>query len=178
MAFNHSTLTLELLGYYYEVWQKPSGPLTIGEIEQAKKENWERCNELLKSLFVMSMSSIEYSMKASIAHYGDNSLAHNLLKSKGHFIYLSDVIKRSEIEGLMDSSTRRDWDGLISIRNCVVHNNAIPDRTENYAIGKINVMATEGVMLQGKLDFFAILTEVAINRFFAWVTALIQHCKV
>lgn len=177
MIFNHSTISLEVLSYYYKVWQKPSASLTVEEVGEAKRQNWERCNELLKSLFVMSMSSIEYSAKVSIAHYGNHPLAHNLLGSEGRFVYLRNIIKRSEGEGLVDPSTRRDWDSLIAIRNCVVHNNAIPDRTENYAIGKINVMATEGVMLQSKLDFFATLTEVAIDSYFAWVTALIQRCK-
>ncbi len=178
MIFNHSTLSLELLSYYYGVWKKPSAQSTAKAVEEARKQNWERCNELLKSLFVMSMSSIEYSTKASIAHYRNQPLADSLVKSKDRFVYLSYIIKRSEKNGLVDSNACRDWDGLIAVRNCVVHNNAIPHRTEDYVIGKINVVATEGIMLQGKLDFFAILTKVAIDRYFDWVTALIKRCMV
>ena len=58
-----------------------------------------------------------------------------------------------------------------------MHSNAISDRTENYVIGKMNVAPTEGIMLQGKLDFFAALTEIAINRYFDWVIALVERCK-
>jgi hypothetical protein len=178
MIFNHSTLSLELLAYYYGLWQKPSAQLTAEAVEEARKQNWERCNELLKSLFVMAMSSIEYSAKASAVYYGRQSFAHSLLRSKVGFVYLSNIIKRSEENDLLNSSACRDWEGLIAVRNCVVHNNTIPHRTENYVIEGINIVATEGIMLQGKLDFFAILTKVAVNRYFDWVTALIQRCQI
>jgi len=177
MVFNHSTLALELLSYYRRIWQRPRGHSTADEIEQARMENWQRCNELCKGLFVMSMSSIEYSTKASIAYYGDGHLALRLVKKKGRFLYLSHIMTNSEREGLVHASAKLDWDRLIDIRNCVVHNNAIADQTEDYVIGGINVVTTKGKMLQGKLDFFATLTEVAVDLYFEWITALVQRSK-
>jgi len=178
MIFNHSTLVLELLDHYYHIWGRPPAQLREEQVEEARRENWERCNELLKAFFIMSMSSIEYSAKASLARYGHHPLASSLARHKGRFLYLSHIIDNSTVEHLVDGSVQRDWNGLIAIRNCVVHNNAKAEHTENYVIGELTVPSTKGVMLQGRLDFFAALTEVAVNRYFAWVTAIIERCTV
>lgn len=173
MVFNKATLALELLGYYYQIWEKHVR-LHPEEIEAKKKENWQRCNELLKHLYVMSMSVIEYSAKASVSLYADHSLAGTLQRCRGRFLYLSDIVRNSVESSMVDG---RDWEGLIAIRNCVVHNNAIPEQTQTYRIGDMEVRATAGIMLQGELDFFVRLTEVAVSRYFDWITALIKRCS-
>ena len=41
-------------------------------------------------------------------------------------------------------------------------------------MGGTTIDASVGKMIQGKIDDFALFTEVAIDRYFAWVRALIQ----
>ena len=67
-----------------------------------------------------------------------------------------------------------DWQNLIFLRNCIVHNNGFSDENRSINIGGITIDASVGKMIQGKLDDFAILTEVAVDRCFAWVKALIK----
>jgi len=175
MVFNEATLALELLSYYYQIWGSLQwGGLPLEEIEARKKENWQRCNELLKHLYVMSMSVIEYSAKESVSLYADHPLAETLRRCRGRFLYLNDIVRNSIEGGIVDG---RDWEGLIAVRNCVVHNNAIADETRIYRIGDMDVRATAGTMLQGQPDFFVRLTEIAVSRYLHWVTALIKHCS-
>lgn len=116
-------------------------------------------------------------MKASIAHYKGNPLTTDLLEGCGHFIYLRRIISNSEKRELIDDKAKEEWHGLIQIRNCIVHNNAISDHDANYVIGELSVVTTKNKMLRGKLDFFLTLTEAAVDRYFAWVKALITVCK-
>jgi len=174
MVFNHVTFTLEVLSYYQSVWTRPRVILTPVKGDRLRKQNAERCNKALKWLFIGSLSSMEFSAKASVASCGACSPAKDLTKVKGQYIYLTDIMRNSKKYGLIDDNEYEDWQNLNFLRNCIVHNNAISDRDKTFDIAGISVVASEGKMLQGKLDFFAVLTEVAVERYFAWVKALIN----
>ncbi len=175
MVFNHSTFTLEVLSYYQSIWTIPRVISNPVERDRLRKQNAERCNKALKWLFIGSLSSMEYSAKASVASYSEDSPAKNLTKVKGRYVYLSDIMYNSKKLGLIDNGECEDWQNLIFLRNCIVHNNAISDRDKTFDIAGTSVEANVGKMLQGKLDFFAIVTEVAIERYFTWVKALIKE---
>jgi hypothetical protein len=180
MVFNHLTLTLELLSHYYSVWSNPSVKVSSVEMSteergRIKKENAERCVMALRWLFIASLSSIEYSAKVSVASYEEGSPAKSLTKvKKGQHVYLSDIMRNSKDCNLIDDDEYDDWQNLIFLRNCIVHNNAVSDSDRTFDIAGIRVAASAGEMIQGKLDFFAIVTGVAIERYFAWVKALIR----
>jgi len=118
---------------------------------------------------------MEYSAKASIASYPKNSPAKNLIKVRGRYVYLGDIMHNSLNYGLISDNECEDWQNLIFLRNCIVHNNAISDRDKTLDIAGMSIEASAGKMLQGKLDFFAIVNEVAIERYFTWVKALIKE---
>jgi hypothetical protein len=175
MVFNHLTLTLELLSHYYSIWSNPSVEISTEERERIKKQNAERCVMALRWLFIASLSSIEYSAKVSVASYGEDSPAKNLIKmERGQYVYLSDIMRNSKGCNLIDDDQYDDWHNLIFLRNCIVHNNAVSDSDRIFDIAGTRVAASAGGMIQGKLDFFAIVTGVAIDRYFAWVKALIS----
>ena len=90
--------------------------------------------------------------------------------------YLEKIMGRSSSKdfNLINTNDYKDWRNLIFIRNCTVHNNAISDRDKTFDIGGMSVVANKGKMMQGNLYFFAVLTEVAIERYFTWVKALIN----
>jgi len=175
MVFNHLTLTLELLTYYHSIWSSSSAKVSPEERNGIRQENWERCTMVLRWLFIGSLSSIEYSAKVSVASYGAGSPAKDLTKVKGQYIHLSDIVRNSMGFNLIDDDEYDDWQNLIFLRNCIVHNNAVSDSDKSFDIGGTRVVASAGKMLQGKLDFFAILTEVSIEKYFAWVKALIKE---
>jgi hypothetical protein len=181
MVFNHLTLTLELLSYYYSVWINPpvkvsSVGMSTEEKGRLKEENAERCMIALKWLFIASLSSIEYSTKLSVASYGEGSPAKSLTKVKrGQYVYLSDIMRNSKDFSLIDDDEYDNWQNLIFLRNCIVHNNAVSESDKIFDIAGTRVAASAGEVIQGKLDFFATVTGVAIDRYFAWVKALISR---
>lgn len=176
LILNNLTLTLELLAYYQSKWSKPPIKASTEEIVKKKKENAERCITITRWLFMACLSSMEYSAKESVAFYGGDSPAKSLIKvRRGQHIYLSSIVRNSKDLNLIDDNECNDWQTLIFIRNCVVHNNAYSDIDNTIDIGGTRIIASAGKMIQGNLDFFTVLIEVAIERYFAWVKTLIKE---
>lgn len=175
MILNHLQLTNELLSFYYFTWSKLTANTIAAEREEEiRRENIERCMMISNWAFILSLSSIEYSAKASVYAYGSASPAANLAKPKGKekYLYLRDIMRNSKNVCLIDNSEYDDWENLIWLRNCIVHNNGIADCDKSFDIAGIR--AEEGKVLRGSLDSFVVLTEVAIERYFTWVKALID----
>lgn len=80
---NHTVLCLESLDHYYNLWgEKPPQYMTEHDIQQTIKENQERCIEVTKSLFISTVSLIEFNIR-------------NIIDSTEKHI-LSDYINRSK----------------------------------------------------------------------------------
>ena len=173
MIFNNLTLTLELLYYYHSIWSNPPIKVKPEEMAWRKQEKAERCLTILKWLYIGTLSSIEYNVKESVKLYGEKSPANDLIKTNNR-IYLGTIIKNSLKNKLINDDGFKDWDNLIFIRNCIVHNDAISDCEKSFNIGGVNVVTHEDEMMQGELNFFAVLAEVSIDRYFTWVKALIN----
>jgi len=158
MVFNDTTQAAELLAYYYyRAWSNPHVQLSSTQMKETKDENAQRCIQCLKVLFVFSLSAMEYNAKAL---FGRNN-------------YLREIMKKSANNELIDGNTLKDWEHIIDIRNCIVHNNAIASKDADYTIGGLHVVTTKNVMMQGKLDFFLVLTDLTVDRHYDWVKALI-----
>ena len=176
-VLNHLQLTNELLSFYYSIWSKPTtNTFTAEREEEIRQENIERCIMISSWAFILSLSSIEYSAKASLDAYGNASPAANLAKAKGKakYLYLSDIINNSKATKLVDSNEYNDWQNLIFLRNCIVHNNGKADCDKSFDIAGIRVEATADERMRVNIDHFAIFTEVSIDRYFSWVKALIN----
>ena len=166
MIFNSTTLTLELLSYYYEKWKGPFVE-TREEIRRKKEENAQRCIAITKMQFISSISSIEYCVKETINLNPKHSLAKWSRKQKR--IYLSSIMKKSKRIGLINNKQHGFWECILKVRNVIVHNNGIADFDKTYQIDGITVSFVKGKMLKGKLDFFVKLTDKAVDLFHSWI---------
>lgn len=178
IAFNQSTLLLEILTYYANIWSKTSVEVTEKELERSRKENWQRCNQLFRDLlFVMIMSTIEYSAKLTVEYYGDHPIAKRLRQTKRNDLYLSDIMRNSHSENLLLDNVYDEWSTLINVRNCIVHNNSISHRNKNTSIGKLLIEEKKNEMLQGKMHLFLSLSEIACDKYFDWTMLIIRKCS-
>jgi len=168
--FNFATLTLELLSHYYDQWKGIRIVKTKEDLKRARDENAERCKEITKMQFVLAISSIEYRAKETIKLYPKKPLAKWFGKQKR--VYLSGIMDESKRIGLIDNKERELWDCILTVRNSVVHNNAIADRHRKYQIDAITVSFVKGKMLRGKLDFFVKLTDKAVDLYYSWIRQL------
>lgn len=172
MIFNKSTLTLELLNYYSQIWKQTFGGAKEA-IEQARKENAERCVELTKLLFIGSMSSIEFSAKESIKLHPKSAVAQAIINlAATHRIYLSHVVRESSNKGLITKQEKDKWDHLIWVRNLMVHNNGIADTDDVYIIDAVTLNLEKGKMVQGKLGTFTNLVDSSVELYNSWIKSL------
>lgn len=174
MVFNHATLCYEILSYYHSLWKGPRPVVAEPERVIIIRNNAERCIMVGRDFYIHALSSIEYSAKASVNYYGKTSPVYHLIKAQGQQrIYLGAIMQRSKNSGLISNGDYGDWDNLIDIRNCVIHNNAIPDDDKVISIGKVKVTAEKEKPFQGNIATFPGLTEVAVDRYFSWIKAVI-----
>ncbi len=173
MMYNDVTLTVELLNHYYRLWKKPVIGISPEMVEQVKNENAERVLVISKWSFVSTLSSIEWHSKEIMRlTTGDlfSELKQRLLNGKR--VYLSNIMERSKSLELIDEKKYETWQGIIAIRNTVVHNNGIASRDAKYEIDGLNVSFTGGEVVTGKLNFFVRLIEVAVDRYCEWLKLL------
>lgn len=163
MAFNNITMTLELLDYYNRLW----GSLTstaCSSAELTRAQNGERVIMLQKMSFIEVMSSFEYSAKKIVL---SNPSTFGGFSGR---IYLSLIMKRSFEKGLIGQATLDRWNGLIKLRNSLVHNNGISEETAMYEYPEVTVHVNENQMTQGNLMQFGILNKWLLNESKLWVS--------
>ncbi|MBI2856479.1 MAG: hypothetical protein HYX93_06510 [Chloroflexi bacterium] len=183
MIHDRLLLSLEILHWYYSLWSKGERGISLEKFHQGilsvephpdeavKQENAERVMEILRALYVLSMSSIEFSAKRAI----DMNPSHALNQAVARRIYLRDVMKKSMTLGLIDSVANSEWQDLIFIRNCVVHNNGISDSDRTLRIEGMEIVVNKGRMIRGKLDTFAVLTRATLRLYRDWSLGFITH---
>jgi len=161
MVFNNITLTIELLNYYERLWSniKPSSSINV---EEAKKQNAERVIMIQKMSFIEIMSSFEFCSKR---------LAQERSKF-GRFsgrIYLSKIMSKTKDIGLINDTKLTLWNGVIRLRNTLVHNNGISEETATYSYPDFIIQVTDGKMTQGKLNLFGLIIKWVLIESQDWI---------
>jgi hypothetical protein len=182
MIFNKCTLTIELLDFYKGIWAKRQFVVKKENfeqdkmtIEQARKENGERCIEQTKMFFIAVLSCIEFCAKESIKHYPNSNLCQTITQLAARKrIYLIDLIRESSNEGLISAQDKYKWERLIWLRNLFVHNNGIADNNDVYTIDAVTINLTNGMMIQGDLCIFANLVNSLVELYNVWINTLDQ----
>jgi hypothetical protein len=172
MIFNHSTLTLELMDHYVGFWYRPFKG-SKEEADRLIEENRQRCIEQTKMLFIAVMSSIEFCGKESIKLSPLSKVSKALTAQTGR-IYLSNIIKESFKNGIINQEEKDKWDRLIWMRNLMVHNNGVADTDDTYLIDEVRIDLRNGVMIQGKLDIFASLAASAMELYNIWINSFLM----
>ena len=168
MANQHCVLALEALLNYMNLWSATEAQIHPN-IEQLRNENGQRVIELTKSALIFSLSAFEYCAKQFIAlHPG------KIVPLSGR-IYLRKIIEESVRANLIPIADEGPWEGVIELRNSLVHNNGVADKTQSYAIpGAQNIEFKSGQMITGNLKFFAEVQLWSIESFGRWCDALLK----
>jgi len=173
-CFNSTTTALEACSYYSERF-KAMTTTAAPSVELARQQNGERVVLQTKAHFLFALSSMEYAARLATEKYPH---AVPLDKSK-KWQYLSNILDKSHALGMIDADTKDLWDGLIYVRNTIVHNNGVAseDRDYVYPIGT-SISARAGVMIQGTVGTYAELTEWAVQAYFDWCRAFLQRADL
>jgi hypothetical protein len=173
MIFNDTTLTLEMLDYYYGIWKRKR-LLPTDVIKRLREENAQRVLGITKWAFISALSIIEYTAKEMLKMANTNSFEYLRAKlQSGKRVHLSEIIERSKKITLIDVEQYETWRALIEVRNAVVHNNAIADIDGGYKIDDIEITLVKGKMLRDKLNFFIKLLGITTDQYYKWLRALL-----
>lgn len=161
MIYNKLTLGHELLNLYYNIWAQTTQTksLTIN----SNVENKERVLTIQKMIFIESLSSIEFCSKEYVI---------NNPQKLGEFtnrIYLGKIMERSRDVGIISSAEFLKWEGIIELRNVLVHNNGISEKDATYDYPNCQIAFRKGKMTQGNLKLFLNLIDWSIVAFSSWI---------
>ena len=166
ICHNTATVTLELLSFYNDLWGKLD-PRSVPDIARARQENAERVMVITKALYIMALSGFEFAAKNALA------LRPKKLAIGGGRIYLSTVMRASKDAGLVPEGVYDLWTGAIELRNTLVHNNGVADRTATYQFPDVTLQLQAGQMARDGLLFFAAVTDWVVNAFRDWCIAFL-----
>lgn len=162
MANQHCVLALESLLNYNNLWHSRLVNTSVST-DQLRTESAQRVVELTKSSFILSLSAFEFCAKQSIA------LRPKKIQPLQGRIYLRKIIKESVLAGVISATDESSWEGVIELRNTLVHNNGIAEQTKSYIVpGTQGISFKSGQMSEGTLKFFPQVQSWAIEAFARW----------
>jgi len=173
MIFNTLTLKLELLECYYNIWSKLTQANCL-LIDENRKQNAERVLLIQKMTFISIMSSIEFCFKEYIKNF-PNKIGD--CKNSKEIIFLSKIIKNSKNKFVITNNDFEKWQGLIKLRNVLVHNNAIAERTEKYEYPNCILLFESGKMIKGDLKLFPCLLNQLLDLSKEWILKINSNRK-
>jgi|SRR5712664_1146787 len=167
ICHNTATLTLELLAFYNDIWRRID-PKTVQDVARARDENAQRVMLVTKALYILALSGFEFAAKSALP------LRPKKLALGGGRIYLGSIMGASKDAKLISEGTYNLWSGAIELRNTLVHNNGIADRTTTYQFPDVKIELRQGQMATDGLIFYAALTDWATQSFQDWCIAFLS----
>src|SRR6266566_910578 len=107
------------------------------DVERAQLESAQRVISLSKAAFILSISAIEFSAKHAVADHP------NCLTVPQSRVYLRGIIQESARAGMISRHMEHGWSGILELRNMLVHNNAIAERTQAFEAGGARRLGNE-----------------------------------
>jgi hypothetical protein len=170
MAFNTITLTIELLDFYYRTWGEPTTTISTS-VEEARQENTNRVILIQKMCLIELMSSLEFCSKHIIAGFPES---FGTLKGR---IYLRKIMEQSRDVGIINAHTFEQWEGMIELRNCLIHNNGYASVTHQYSYPEVTLSFNDGLMVKGSIRNFTAFTEWLLRAARDWIMATNNSVK-
>lgn len=171
---NSECVTLmEIITQYTHLWNKLQNTLPSALIyhNNSKDENTRRISSICKASFISSMSAIEYCAKETTSKY-----LKSLTAEAKKDIYLSFIITESFKANIIKEESKKFWQGLNQIRNCLVHNNGIANNNNTYSIDDtLTISMTKGEPISSTLSFFPIAIKALAHKYDEWARAILDN---
>ena len=170
---NRLIVTQEVLGFYNSAWNSERISDWAWKDDSLNNEFMDRLLTVTKNLYVDIMSIVENGAKGLWSRHPDPSLMEQA-KLGRRFLYLRDIMNVSMQNGLISGAAFREWEDLLNVRNLVVHNNSIADRSYRMTVGDIRISMRPDRMMKGPLKTFVVLSENALTLYYHWAHSLLQ----
>lgn len=123
----------EVIDGFYAKWASPAYAAAVTTtdtpIEKTHADNKARVAIQLCDLIVGAMSAIEFQARQTLVLYPGI-----LTLDPESRPYWKAFIGRSHAVGMIDAARMSEWEGLLEIRNMIVHNNGVADKDLTIAL--------------------------------------------
>ena len=136
--------------------------------EGDESQEVERVMIATRGLFTDTMSSIEKAAKDCIPAYWMNDIRDKALESSS-YLYLRYIIYASAEKGLVSQKQLKEWDSVFLMRNLVMHNNSVADRSMVFELDDLKISMRPDRMMKGPSTTFVKLSEKAVELFYEWL---------
>ena len=144
--------------------------------DDKEAQETERVMIVTRGLFTDVMSSIEKAAKDCIPAYWMNDIKEKALENNS-YLYLRYIIYASAEKGLVSKEQLKDWDSVFLMRNLVIHNNSVSDRSMIFELDDLKISMRPDRMMKGPSTTFVILSEKAIELFYEWLKKVDEAYK-
>ena len=142
-----------------------------------KKEFIERLTIIIWSNFVFNLSSVEFFLKNIIKVSSAGPLVDWLSKKtddavkvdKVFWMYLGNIMKESKKKKLVTKAQLNNWDNMFQLRNAIIHNNGVFDKSRELRIGQIKIIADAGNPIDTMLINYPQLMKILIKITRTWI---------
>ena len=173
MCFNHATLSLETMSFFRRDWDANPLLKTEPNADVRHRQRVQRIIEQTKGLFVLSLSSLEFVCRRSCSAY---PAVLEMAEDKHH--YLIGFMGRAHSRGLIDAIAYVRWTGISTIRNTVIHNNAIAEESRDVDFGGGLILSLrEGQPIEGSFRNFARMIQWAVDGYAEWCHAFLKRAQ-
>jgi hypothetical protein len=164
----------EVLDFYFHRW----GNIEQWVIDQHGPEaileqNEQRVALIQKSTMILIMSSFEAAAKQTLL------LPNCPINDVGRRIYLGGIMASSHKAGIIGDTDAALWAYAVELRNCIVHNNGVAERTMKLNLGNgYTLEMVSGAMTQSTPRKSTLLTEAIILAYSRWCAAILEASSV
>ncbi len=159
--YNRGVLTREIV----TLLEKSVRPFQEEDVSQ---QETERLMIVTRGLFTDTMSSIEKAAKDCLPAYWMNDIKEAALKGNS-YLYLRYIIYASADKDLVSEKELKEWENVFLMRNLVIHNNSVADRSMVFEMDDLKISMRPDRMMKGPANTFVILSEKAVELFFNWL---------
>lgn len=161
----------ELLDYYYDRWcsvepwiVKRTGPELILD------ENEQRVAFIQKSTFIHTMSAFEAAAKMALV------VPNCPLRLPAGRVYFRRIMEESYANDIIDADDLELWVFATELRNCIVHNNAIADRSLKFQLDENLILEmSSGQMTQSSPRKTTKLIRAILIAYSRWSDELLSN---
>jgi hypothetical protein len=146
------------------------------------KEFKERLMLITRSDFIFSLSAVEFFLKliikesrtGPIVEWLERERAKAEKKERVFRIYLSGIMTESKRKKLINKSQHESWNGMIRLRNTIMHNNARVDEDTTFRIGEMILEIKEGEVASFPLVNYPEFVKILISLTRSWIEAYLK----
>ena len=159
---NQAVMTLEIIGFYESVWQGQEG---------TEDEMVDRIVVSTRNLFVNAMSSAEKGARDCMRLLKGSPVREKAAENGGR-MYLRDIITASAELGYIGEDDLGRWEKILLMRNLVVHNNAVSDRSDVFVLDDLKISMRPERMMKGPPHTYVSLSSEVAMLTFRWMSSV------